>query len=180
MNKALRLTAWVVVIHLLVTLAHGAAHTELAIELSFWMNIYVYVVILAGPLVALGLIWRGIGRPGYALLFLTMAGSFLFGAYHHFADVALQTASAEAGSRALDAHAARVERLGGPRHGGRSQGAHAQGQDQGRAHQRHRLLRRRGRGGHRQGRRGVCGNRDGMLVLSFQRLRSRGAAGRAT
>jgi len=84
MNKALRLTAWVVVIHLLVTLAHGAAHTELAIELSFWMNIYVYVVILAGPLVALGLIWRGIGRPGYALLFLTMAGSFLFGAYHHF------------------------------------------------------------------------------------------------
>ena len=49
---------------------------------------------------------------------------------------------------AVDAHPARLVGLGGARHGGRAQGAHDEGQDEGRADQRHRLLRRRRRRGH--------------------------------
>lgn len=56
-------------------MVHGAAHAQLAIGHPFWKNIFVYVVILVGPLVALALIWRGIERPGDASSFLTMAGS---------------------------------------------------------------------------------------------------------
>src|SRR5437667_61997 len=73
---------------------------------------------------------------------------------------------------ALDAHAARVERLGGAGHGGRPQSAHAQGEDQGRAHQRHRLLRRRWR--RRHGTLGHLGDADASrLQLPHPHVRQR-------
>ena len=49
---------------------------------------------------------------------------------------------------AVDAHAARLLGLGGPRHGGGAEGPHEEGQDEVRADQRHRLLRRRRRRRH--------------------------------
>jgi len=44
----------------------------------------VAVVILAGPLLAMALLWTPWQRLGFALLALTMAGSLAFGLYHHF------------------------------------------------------------------------------------------------
>jgi hypothetical protein len=41
-------------------------------------------VIVAGPLLAMALLWTRQQRLGFGLLALTMAGSLAFGLYHHF------------------------------------------------------------------------------------------------
>jgi hypothetical protein len=76
--------AVLVIVHLLVTLWHGGAHTDLAITLPPEKNAFVYLVILLGPLVALGLVWTRWVRAGVWLFFLSMLGAFVFGAYHHY------------------------------------------------------------------------------------------------
>jgi len=73
-----------VLTHLLVNLVHGAAHRELRIELSAAEIVFVVVVNLAGPLLAMALLWTPWQRLGLALLAVTMAGSLVFGLYHHF------------------------------------------------------------------------------------------------
>jgi hypothetical protein len=73
----------IVVAHLAVSLVHGAAHSGAAVPLSALQNVFVWVVILAGPLAALWLIRTG--RPlGPELLALTMGGSLVFGIVNHF------------------------------------------------------------------------------------------------
>jgi len=73
----------IVVAHLAVSLVHGAAHSGAAVPLSALQDVFVWVVILAGPLAALWLIRTG--RPlGPALLALTMGGSLVFGIVNHF------------------------------------------------------------------------------------------------
>jgi len=73
----------IVVVHLAVSLVHGAAHSGAAVPLSALQNVFVWVVILAGPLAALWMIWTG--RPlGPELLALTMGGSLVFGIVNHF------------------------------------------------------------------------------------------------
>jgi hypothetical protein len=74
----------IVLVHLLVNLVHGAAHRELHIDLSAAEKLFVAVVILAGPLLAMALLWTQWQRLGLGLLALTMAGSLVFGLYHHF------------------------------------------------------------------------------------------------
>lgn len=74
----------VVAVNVAVNLVHGAAHLKLQIELDPAEKIFVAVVILAGPLAAMALLWTRRQRWGLALLALTMAGSLLFGFYHHF------------------------------------------------------------------------------------------------
>ena len=65
-------------------LVHGAAHRELRIDLSAAETLFVALVILLGPLLAMGLLWTRMRSLGLALLALTMAGSLVFGLYHHF------------------------------------------------------------------------------------------------
>ena len=73
----------IVVAHVAVSLVHGAAHSGAAVPLSALQNVFVWVVILAGPLAALWMIRTG--RPlGPALLALTMGGSLVFGIVNHF------------------------------------------------------------------------------------------------
>ena len=73
----------IVVVHLAVSLVHGAAHSGAAVPLSALQNVFVWVVILAGPLAALWMIRTG--RPlGPELLALTMGGSLVFGIVNHF------------------------------------------------------------------------------------------------
>src|SRR5436190_11132303 len=73
----------IVVVHLAVNLIHGAAHSGAAVPLSPLQNAFVWIVILAGPLVALWMIRTG--RPlGPALLALTMGGSLVFGIVNHY------------------------------------------------------------------------------------------------
>ena len=77
------LAAGIVAAHLAVSLIHGAAHTGAAVPLSALQNAFVWIVIMAGPLVALWMVWTG--RPfGSELFLLTMAGSLIFGLVNHF------------------------------------------------------------------------------------------------
>lgn len=73
-----------VAIHLAATLWHGSAHTHLAIDLPPEKTLFVYIVILIAPIVAASLVWTRYTSAGLWLFFLSMLGSFLFGAYHHY------------------------------------------------------------------------------------------------
>ena len=75
--------AIVVVAHLIISLVHGMAHTEARIPMSTAANIFVIVVILAGPLVGLSLLWR-FERVGGGLIAAALSASFLFGLVNHF------------------------------------------------------------------------------------------------
>jgi hypothetical protein len=90
----------VVAVHLAVVLVHGAAHQRLGVDLDPWQNVFVWVVILIGPLVALGLVHLpGQRKRGFGLLAITMAGSLLFGVYFHF----IKESSDHVGHREHDA-----------------------------------------------------------------------------
>ena len=76
--------AAVVLGHLAVAIAHGAAHQGAEVALSPAGNLFVYVVIIAGPLV--GLLWSRVtgSSAGAWLIAATMAGALLFGLVNHF------------------------------------------------------------------------------------------------
>ena len=79
-------TFWMVIVvvaHLLISLVHGAAHTMAQVPLSPAANAFVFAVILAGPLIGLGLMWP-FQRVGAWLIALTMAGALVFGFVNHF------------------------------------------------------------------------------------------------
>jgi len=77
---------WVTVVvlaHLVIAMIHGVAHVNARVPLSTAANLFVYVVILAGPLAGLVLTWP-VPRVGAALVAMTMAGAFVFGFLNHF------------------------------------------------------------------------------------------------
>ena len=79
--------AWVaiaVVVHLVVVLLHGQAHTRLGVGLSAWQQVYVFAVILVAPLVALAFSFTRFTRTGVWLLLASMLGSLVFGACYHY------------------------------------------------------------------------------------------------
>ena len=69
--------------HLAIALVHGAAHAGAAIPMGAAANLFVVTVILAGPLVGLGLSRRD-PRIGASIIAATMAASLVFGVVHHF------------------------------------------------------------------------------------------------
>jgi hypothetical protein len=78
--------AWLtaaVLAHLAVSVVHGAAHTQARVSLSVAANLFVYIVILAGPLIGLVLTWPA-ERIGSWLIAVTMAGALVFGFVNHF------------------------------------------------------------------------------------------------
>ena len=75
--------AGIVLTHLFISIVHGSAHTNAHVALSTAGNAFVLAVILAGPLIGLGLAWP-CRRAGVALIALTMAGGFIFGVVNHF------------------------------------------------------------------------------------------------
>lgn len=74
----------IVLAHLLVNIGHGLAHRELRVDLTAPQSAFVIMVVLLLPLLAMGLVWTSKKRLGFILLSLSMAGSLLFGLYHHF------------------------------------------------------------------------------------------------
>lgn len=75
--------AAVVLTHLAISVVHGRAHEGAQVPLPFAGTLFVYIVILAGPLVGLGLSqWRL--RAGAWVVALTMAGALVFGLINHF------------------------------------------------------------------------------------------------
>jgi hypothetical protein len=78
--------AWLtatVLAHLVVSMVHGVAHTQANVPLSLAANLFVYIVILAGPLIGLALTWWT-PRLGGWLIALSLAGSLVFGLVNHF------------------------------------------------------------------------------------------------
>jgi len=69
--------------HLVTSVVHGAAHSGAQIPMSTVANLFVFVVILAGPVLGLALSWRA-ERLGSLIVALTMAGSLVFGLVNHF------------------------------------------------------------------------------------------------
>ena len=83
-SRAAKYATAIVVAHLLVNIAHGLAHHDLQVGLPPSGSIFVIVVVLVCPLLAMGLVWTAKKRLGLILLSLSMFGSLLFGVYHHF------------------------------------------------------------------------------------------------
>src|SRR4051794_26322543 len=74
----------VVALHLVVSFVHGAAHAGAAVPLSAAANLFVWVVILGGPLAGLA-VWRWLDRrAGAWTVAATLAASLIFGVIHHF------------------------------------------------------------------------------------------------
>ena len=82
-NAARRWLIAAVLAHLVVALVHGAAHAEAHVPLSRAGNLFVFIVILAGPFVGLALTWPA-ERLGNWVIAITMAGSLVFGLVNHF------------------------------------------------------------------------------------------------
>lgn len=75
--------AAVVVLHLLVSLAHGWAHGTAGVIGSGPSIAFVVIVIIAGPLVGLAWMWRN-EVVGARIIGATMAAALLFGMVNHF------------------------------------------------------------------------------------------------
>jgi hypothetical protein len=84
MNRPAAYVTFLVLVHLLITVAHGAAHRELEIGLNSSGNAFVGLVVVIAPLLATWFVWGPRRRFGLALLAAAMGGSLLFGLYHHF------------------------------------------------------------------------------------------------
>ena len=69
--------------HLVISIVHGAAHAEALVPLSRAANLFVLIVIVAGPLVGLALTWPA-ERIGIWMIAITMAASLVFGVVNHF------------------------------------------------------------------------------------------------
>ena len=74
----------IVLAHAVAVSAHGLAHARLHVVLSPAEMLFVYAVIVLGPLLSLVLLWTRLVRMGAFLLLGSMAASLLFGAYKHF------------------------------------------------------------------------------------------------
>ncbi len=77
-------SAAAVLVHAAVSLPHGIAHIYENAELPLWADVYVVVVILLAPFVALALQLAGRLRQGSLLLFASMLGALIFGIVYHF------------------------------------------------------------------------------------------------
>ena len=82
MTKVQTLAA-VVLVHLAISIAHGRAHTGAEVPLPLEGALFVYVVILAGPLAGLAVSrWRP--RAGAFIVAASMSGALVFGLINHF------------------------------------------------------------------------------------------------
>jgi len=69
--------------HLIISALHGSAHNGAHVPLSLAGNLFVFVVIVAGPLAGVAVMWWS-ERMGAWIIALAMAGSFIFGFLNHF------------------------------------------------------------------------------------------------
>jgi len=73
----------IVLLHLAISIVHGQAHAGAAIPLPLASTLFVYIVILAGPLAGLAVArWRP--AAGAWIVAASLAGSLVFGFINHF------------------------------------------------------------------------------------------------
>jgi len=75
--------AAIVIAHLAISMVHGVAHAQANVPMSRAANAFVFVVILAGPLIGLALMLRS-RRIGAWFIGVTMGASLIFGFVNHF------------------------------------------------------------------------------------------------
>src|SRR5262245_11044944 len=73
----------IVIAHLAISVFHGAAHAQAHVPMSRAANVFVFVIILAGPVIGLAWTLRS-RRIGAWLIGVTMAASLVFGFVNHF------------------------------------------------------------------------------------------------
>ena len=73
----------IVALHFLIVVVHSAAHMSLHIDMNLWQSVYIFVMIVALPLLAGFLLWRR-ARGGFLVLLVSMLGALIFGGYYHF------------------------------------------------------------------------------------------------
>ena len=71
-------------LHLVASFWHGSAHRQLAINLPPEKTLFVFLVILLGPVVAAGLVWTRYSSIGLTVFSSSMLAALLFGVYHHY------------------------------------------------------------------------------------------------
>jgi hypothetical protein len=82
-NRVDGLLTAVVLLHLAISIVHGQAHSGAAIPLPLWATLFVYIVILAGPLAGLALArWSPVA--GAWLVAASLGGALVFGLINHF------------------------------------------------------------------------------------------------
>jgi hypothetical protein len=69
--------------HLVISVVHGTAHDGAAVPMGTAANVFVFGVILAGPLAGLALAWWR-PAPGSWVVAATMTASLIFGVVNHF------------------------------------------------------------------------------------------------
>jgi hypothetical protein len=74
----------IVLVHAVIAVFHRAAHDHLHVDLSFFQQLFVYIIIVAAPFLAVFLLWTRFRRSGAWLLWLSMAGALVFGIAYHF------------------------------------------------------------------------------------------------
>jgi hypothetical protein len=80
---AWRWMAVAVLLHLIVSIIHGAAHAKASVPLSPAANSFVLLVVFIGPLVGLALTWPA-EKIGSWVVAITMACALVFGLVNHF------------------------------------------------------------------------------------------------
>lgn len=73
-----------VVVHLLLTLAHGATHLTIPVAIPGWQLVTAIVVLFVTPVVGAALCLRGRPGPGTWLVLLAGVGGLLFEGALHF------------------------------------------------------------------------------------------------
>lgn len=84
MKRAIIYGTWIGLLHFLMNIIHGVAHSELQIGLDSTDRLFVLVVILFCPLLAVVALWARQLRMGLVLLTISMGSSLAFGIYKHF------------------------------------------------------------------------------------------------
>lgn len=72
-----------ILVHLVVSIVHGGAHSNAHVQLSPAANVFVFGAIVAGLLVGLALAWPT-ERFGSWVIAITMASALVFGYVNHF------------------------------------------------------------------------------------------------
>ncbi|MEM7535888.1 MAG: hypothetical protein AAF639_27155 [Chloroflexota bacterium] len=84
MNHQTIIVTLFVIIHHTIASIHGGAHTELQVLLTSAQNAFVYINIIAVPLIAVVLVWTRFATTGLVILLISMAGALAFDIYHHY------------------------------------------------------------------------------------------------
>lgn len=74
----------IVLMHAIAHGLHGLAHEEIPVPLSLLQSLFIGIVIVLTPIIAVVFLWTPFYRLGSWLLFSSMAGAIVFGIYNHF------------------------------------------------------------------------------------------------